>query len=175
MGSKTKLKLVGRVEITLKRKGKIVKKLKIKNLITNAGLDTLAKAILSAAGSGVSLGDAYIAVGDNVGLPVPPAPSITDTALANELPDLSTPRKKVLPGGLTLQNNVAIFEVEFLTDEGNPTLGFDLVDAGLFWDGASITRNTGVLVSRVLIIPPLAKDPVSDALGVRWTYQFQRE
>jgi len=171
----SKLKIKGRVEITLKKDDKLVKLIKIDNLITNGGLQVLAKAILAAGGYAGAMGVPYIAVGDNDGIPIVPHPSITDTALAHELPDIDVPRKQVAAiGGLNLENNVAIFEVMFMPDEGNHAVGKQLVDAGLFFDGATASRNTGVLVARVLIVPPLTKSPTYNTLGIKWTFEINR-
>jgi len=170
------LEIKGRAEITLLRDGKIIEIRRIDNLITNNGLNTIAKAILAAGGYAGALGVPYIAVGDNDGVPLVPAPSPTDTVLAHELPDIDVPRKQVQAlGGLNLENNVAIFEVIFMPDEANHAVGKQLVDAGLFWDGATVLRNTGVLVSRVLILPPMTKSPVFNTLRIKWTYEINRK
>lgn len=171
-----KLQIKGRVEITLEKDGDVIKRIKLDNLITNAGLDTLAKAILSAGGYAGALGVPYIALGDNDGVPSVPAPSPTDTALAHELPDVDTSRRQIQAiGGLNQENNVAIFEVIFMPDEGNHAVGKQLVDTGLFWDGATALRNTGVLVSRVLIVPPLTKSPTFNTVRIKWTYEINRD
>jgi len=168
-------RIQGFVEFTLKRGKKIIRKFKRKNLITNLGLETLAKGLLIGMGSGVIIGDVYIGLGSDDGLPFVPSPSITDLALANELPDINIPRKIVAAGDMVLDSNHAVLEVEFATDEGNPDVPFNLVDAGVFWDGATVVRNTGVLVSRVLIVPIFPKDPTCDILNVRWIYEFNRK
>jgi len=171
-----KLKIKGRVEINLLQDGKVVETRKIDNLITNNGLATFAKALLSAGGYAGALGVPYIGVGDDDGLPFVPTPSPTDAALAHEVLDIDVPRRQIQAiGGLNLQNNVAIFEVIFMPDEGNHAIGKQLVDAGLFWDGATLTRNTGVLVSRVLILPPMTKSPTFNTLRIKWTYEINRE
>jgi len=164
----------GIVEFTFKRGNRILYKTKRKNLITNLGLETLAKGLLSGMGSGVDLGDVYIGVGSDEGLPFVPSPSITDLTLANELPDINVPRVIVIPAFLILDSNHAVLEVTFHTDEGNPNVGFSLVDAGVFWDGATASRNSGVLISRVLVTPPFPKNPGFDILGIRWVYEFNR-
>lgn len=171
----TALNLKGEVEITLKRQSKIIEVRLFDNIITNLGLVVLVQAIIKSAGFVVNLGDIYIGVGTDEGAPGLPAPSPTDLTLANELLDIYIPRKKVQVGGISIQNNVAVFEVQFMPDEGNPNTGFKLTEAGLFWLGATLSRNTGVLVSRVLMIPPLAKNPSFDTLGIKWMYQIGRK
>lgn len=171
-----KLSIKGRVKITLLKNNKVVETRRLDNLITNNGLGTLAKAILSAGGYAGVLGVPYIALGDNDGVPVILVPSPTDTALAHELPDIDIPRKQVVAiGGLNLENNVAIFEVIFMPDEGNHAVGKQLIDTGLFWDGATATRNTGVLVARVLILPPMTKSITFNTVRVKWTFEINRE
>lgn len=174
----SKLSIKGWVEFTFLRGKEIIRKVTQSNLITNKGLETIAEAMIVATGDVVgkpNLGRVYIGLGSDEGLGFVPAPSPTDLVLANELPDINISRKLVLPAGLILENKHAIFEVLFQTDEGNPNPGFNLVDAGLFWVGALATRNTGIMVSRVLMIPPWPKDLLTDTLDVRWIYEFNRK
>jgi len=147
------------------------KRLVIPNMITNNGLNKLAKAILYAAGSSNYMGAPYIAVGEGTGLS--PNPSPTDTILANELGAGS--RSIVLSENLTLQNNIAQFTALFSVGIGNATGLNEINEAGLFWDdGASGTKDTGTLVSRVKIEPSLAKDKYK-TLAVHWYYELSRK
>jgi len=168
---KDKFKIKGTVRFTLKNKsGKVIKEYVKENLITNTGLATIAKALLQAGGdTSIALGTIYIGVGDNS--VAVPAPSVTDMTLANELANVAVPRKAI--NYWRINNYSAIFQTDWMPTEGNSTPPNKLADAGLFWNGATANRNTGDLVSRVLMIPTLAKDG-NKTLTITWIYTFGR-
>ena len=118
------------VTITIDRDGELVERFKVKNLITNNGLNWFR----DLAGGTVGRAD-YQAVG--VGTP---AAAATDTALGGEV------IKKTIDRRLDSDKKIT-FQTLILEDEAN---GYTLSEVGLF--------GGGVLIARALISPTIAKD-----------------
>ena len=146
------------------------------NMVVDSGLAILMQAIAWSGGNPAEeiTGDPYIALGEVTIAGAVPAPDVSDVLLNDELPDINYPRIEVEDADVTRQNNVVIFEAMFNLDEGNPTAGKELCEAGLFWDDATSTRETGNLVARVLIQPRKVKTNLQ-TLTVTWYIQLGRK
>lgn len=119
--------LKGRICIKLKNiytgKQRIIK---INNLITNSGKESIASGL---AGIDLSGEITYMAVGTSA-----TAPSVTNTQLTAELDRKQVSVRSVIA-------NVATFETFFRTDEANGTIQ----EAGLFGGSATDTANSGTM------------------------------
>ena len=134
------------VTITVERDGELVERFKVKNLITNGGLNWFR----DLTGGTVGLAD-YQAVGIGT-----TAAAATDTALGAEV------IKKTIDRRLDSDKKIT-FQTLILEDEAN---GSTLSEVGLF--------GGGVLIARALISPTIAKD-VSIQVTIAHEVEFSYE
>ena len=140
------MEVKGNVTITVERDGELLEQFKVKNLITNGGLNWFR----DLAGGTVGRAD-YQAVGTGT-----TAAAATDTALGAEV------IKKTIDRRLDSDKKIT-FQTLILEDEAN---GSTLSEVGLF--------GGGVLIARALISPTIAKD-VSIQVTIAHEVEFSYE
>lgn len=170
------IEISGKVKLTLTDKDGNIKETVFGNMVLDNGLMLISKCICCAAGNTLESlnGRPYIALGEVlIGAPCP-NPQPEDLLLNNELPDINVPRVVIDVADVYRDVSTVKFDVTFGLTKGNPTSGYELSEVGLFWNNATLTRETGTMMARALVLPRLVKTPFK-LLHITWSIYFRRK